>query len=144
VDLLNRFIIWSEKSISPLFDALRILLGTALIFKALAFLSDITYLANILSSDLGFSVDSGINAMTVAHVIAILQLITGIFILFGIATRLACLFQIPVVLVAVFFVVLRNPSSGSDLLLSIGVLMLLILFLIKGSGRLSLHYFLFL
>lgn len=58
----------------------------------------------------------------------------------GLLTRVACIMQIPVLLGAVFLV---NTSGGifggqSEFLLSIVVLLLLICFLIVGSGPWSL------
>jgi uncharacterized membrane protein YphA (DoxX/SURF4 family) len=57
----------------------------------------------------------------------------------GLITRFACAIQIPVLIGAVFFV---NPAQGSqtstfEIVLAIVVLILLVYFLIKGPGKVS-------
>jgi uncharacterized membrane protein YphA (DoxX/SURF4 family) len=74
-----------------------------------------------------------------AHYIVFAHLVGGALIAAGLLTRLACLVQIPVLIGAVFFI---NSSAGilapyDVLWLSVIVLLLLVFFLIAGSGPLS-------
>ncbi|MEO6960320.1 MAG: DoxX family protein [Puia sp.] len=68
-----------------------------------------------------------------------MHLLGGALILF---TRLWALLQLPVVFGAVFFVNILSPYVNAELWLSILVLGLLFLFVIIGSGPLSLDHFL--
>lgn len=74
-----------------------------------------------------------------AHYVAFAHLVGGLLIAMGLVTRVAILFQLPILIGAVFFI---NPNHGfysenTELWSSIIVLLLLIFFLIFGSGRLS-------
>jgi hypothetical protein len=67
-------------------------------------------------------------------------LLGGVFIVIGLFTRLAVLFQIPILVGAIIFV---NAKQGvyqgqSNLFFSIVVLVFLLVFLIQGSGKTSL------
>lgn len=120
---------------------LRILLGLILTLKAYVFIKD-TATAKMLIEYTGIGVFSR-NSEILALVITYLGLLCGLFILLGLYTRIASLVQIPVLVVAVFFVNIKKlDDSIFELLLSVLTLGLLILFSIKGSGRFSLdEYF---
>jgi uncharacterized membrane protein YphA (DoxX/SURF4 family) len=59
----------------------------------------------------------------------------------GVLTRFACLIQIPILLGAVFFVDTTFYRPFSEVLLSVLVLLLLIVFLVVGNGRIQLLKF---
>jgi uncharacterized membrane protein YphA (DoxX/SURF4 family) len=62
----------------------------------------------------------------------------GAMMTFGILTRLSALLQLPLVFGAVFFVNLFESPLNTELWLSIICLVLLLVFLVIGSGRFSL------
>jgi putative oxidoreductase len=66
------------------------------------------------------------------------HILGGVLLTTGLLTRLACIIQIPVLLVAVFS---NLFNQFSEFPLSIVVLILLIYFLIVGSGRWSLDWY---
>jgi len=73
-----------------------------------------------------------------AFVIAYLSLLCGLFITIGLLTRVLSIIQIPILIVAAFFVNLKNISYNTfEFILSLIALILLILFAIKGSGTFS-------
>ncbi len=128
---------WSEKHHAPWMDVLRILLGLILTVKGFMFIADTSSLVRILAN---FGVEDGV---FIAHVIAVLHLFTGFLISIGLATRLCCLIEIPVLLGAIFFVNLNTKSEGAlELIFSIIVLFLLAFFFLAGSGRFSAYYYL--
>lgn len=120
---------------------LRILLGLILTLRAYMFIRD-TASAKMLIDYTGIGVFSA-NSEVLALVITYLGLLCGLFILLGLYTRIAAIIQIPVLVVAVFFVNVRKLDDNLfELALSVLTLGLLILFAIKGSGRFSLdEYF---
>jgi len=71
-----------------------------------------------------------------------MQLVGGTMIFLGLLTRLAAILLLPIVFGAIFFVNILNPFFNAELWLSILVMALLILFIIIGSGPLSLDRFL--
>ena len=86
-------------------------------------------------------IDSVLYYVMLFHIVIFVHFVGGIFIAIGLYTRLADLIQIPMIVGAMLLV--SSPariviSGGSvDLVLSIVVLALLVVFLVFGSGRFS-------
>jgi putative oxidoreductase len=118
------------------FSLLRMLLGIILFWKGIVFIRD-TELLKLLVQRTGLGVFSQ-NSEVITFIVAYLTLLCGLFIFCGLFTRACSIIQIPIVLVAIFFVnIQRVDQSTFELVLSIIVLILLILFAIKGSGTIS-------
>ncbi|MEO6682340.1 MAG: DoxX family protein [Ginsengibacter sp.] len=128
----------TEKTyVQPLwFSVLRIFLGLYLLWKGIVFIRDTTLLEQLIERT-GVGVFSQ-NSSTLSFVVAYLSLLCGLFIATGLFTKLSSVIQIPILIVAVFFVnINRIDTSAAELVLSIITLCLLIFFAIKGSGSLS-------
>ncbi len=118
------------------FTLFRIALGLILFWKGIGFIRD-TELLKLLIQRTGIGVVSQ-NSDVLSFLISYLSLLCGLFILTGLFTRTSSIVQIPILFIAVFFVNMKNiGQSNFELVLSIIVLLLLILFAIKGSGTLS-------
>lgn len=114
----------------------RIVLGLILFWKGIGFIRDTT-LVQLMIHRTNIGVFSR-NSEAIAFVVSYLSLLCGLFILCGLYTRTSSIVQIPILLVGIFFVNLKNiGESNFELVLSIIVLILLIVFAIKGSGTLS-------
>jgi len=114
-------------------DIVRIALGGFLFYKAVDFLYNMSDLVNLMSSQSSFG---SFTYVLAGHYVVFAHLLGGIFLIFGVLTRFACIIQIPVMLGALFFV-----RSNEDMLrpysqmgIRIVVLLLLIYFLIAGNG----------
>ena len=116
---------------------LRIVLGVILLWKGFIFFQNSVLVESLLKRNTFQMIDN--NSETFAFIITYINLLGGFFILIGLFTRWMCLIQIPILLGAIFFVqdMASVSFTNSELLLSIAVLVLLVLFLIKGSGALS-------
>ena len=116
---------------------LRIILGIIILYKGFIFFKNSVLVESLLKNNSFQMIDK--NSETIAFIITYINLLGGFFILIGLFTRWMCIIQIPILLGAIFFV--QDMASASftntELLLSIAVLVLLILFAIKGSGALS-------
>lgn len=125
---------WGDSHHPAWLDILRIILGVFLFFKGVSFISDTTA-SSALMKGLNFNLWS----VTAVHYVAFAHIFGGLLIAIGGLTRIAILFQLPVLIVAVFFANLREGFAGinSEFWLSLFTLFLLILFLIMGSGRYS-------
>ncbi|HEY4155651.1 MAG TPA: DoxX family protein [Puia sp.] len=114
----------------------RVALGIILLLKGISFIRDTATLKSMIQQTglETFARHSDIWAFLVAFI----NLLGGLFIACGLFTRTSSIVQIPILIIATFFVNIR-PAAGSslELILSIVVLGLLILFAIKGSGALS-------
>ena len=122
---------WADAHHPKWLDIVRMLLGIVLIVKGISFVGNTEIIVNMLAySAVQFL------SMAIAHYVITVHVVGGILITIGLITRIAVLFQIPILIGAIVFV---NISSGffainSDLPFSILVLSLLIFFLIYGSG----------
>jgi putative oxidoreductase len=139
MDLIQKAYSWKEVHRDSLIIAgLRVLLGIFLMVKGVLFISDTTALQNIISTS---RIEFG--SIVIAHYIALMHITGGVLIAMGTITRVAVLLQLPILIGAIVFNA-RNYviTIHSELLVSIGVLLLLIFFLFYGSGVYSADYML--
>lgn len=136
MNLLHSVEKWGDAHHPKWLDIIRVVLGIFLVFKGIDFINHMDRLTDLMgrSRFLG-SLSLGL----LAHYIVFAHLVGGALIAAGLLTRLACLVQIPILIGAVFFI---NSSAGilapyDVLWLSVIVLLLLVFFLISGSGPLS-------
>lgn len=115
---------------------LRVLLGLFLLWKGISFIRDTVHLKSLIE-ETGIGTFSQ-SAAAFTMIVAILTLVCGLCLTVGLFTRIAAAVQIPILLVAILFVNIKQMEQGGfELVLSIVVLLLCILFAIKGSGSLS-------
>lgn len=121
----------------PIFyTVLRIVGGIILLYKSYHFILN-TVSAEIEIQQTGISFFTE-NAEPLALIITCLGLLCGFFITVGLYTKAAAIIQIPVLIVAVFFInIKRIGDNYFEFFLSIVMLLLLILFAFKGNGPLS-------
>ena len=121
---------------SGLLTLLRIFTGIVLIYKSINFIRDAA-VAKTKIEQTGIGVFTE-NSEILALVITYLGLLCGLFIALGLFTRFCAILQIPILIVAVFFVNFRNIEGNVfEFVLSMIILLLLIFFALKGSGRFS-------
>lgn len=135
MNLLQRIDNWGETHHPKWIDVVRIMLGVLLIWIGVLFIQNRDALTAVIEKQPFFTV----GAFILAHYIVFAHLAGGLLIALGLLTRVAIIANIPVLLGAVFFVHTRTglfnvyPEAG----LSVLVLLLLVFFLIVGSGPLS-------
>ena len=124
-----------DKSYHPkLLIFFRICLGLALFLKGIQFIQDKSLIRHVFTESLILQ-----EYFWLQTLIPWLNLLCGVFIILGLFTRLATLIQIPILIGAIVFV---NSKKGvyageSELLFSIFILVLLLLFLFEGGGPFS-------
>jgi putative oxidoreductase len=124
---------WSDKHQNVFMDGLRMLLGLVLVIKGIQFGLH-PHDVKVLVSQTPFSFMS----FMILHYIIMVHLAGGVMIMLGVATRIAIIFQLPVLIGAILFVHRSAMFSFySEHGLAIGILALLLVFLFYGSGRLS-------
>jgi uncharacterized membrane protein YphA (DoxX/SURF4 family) len=140
----KRGLAWVEEHRGDLFDVMRIYLGIGLFVKGIQFITDIDFLLNVLRQSATIEFKFRPVETFVAHYIAMAHLAGGLLLAAGIMTRISALFQLPILVGAVFFV-----HADSDLLahnthfdFAALVLFLLVLIFIHGGGRLSVDHYL--
>lgn len=130
---------WADAHHPVWIDYIRIVLGLFILYKGILFISDTGALLNIAqSTDITFF------NMAMAHYVAFAHLVGGILIAAGLITRLAVLFQLPILFFAVFYVNIKqgflSVSNNLEFEISLIVFILLIVFLIYGSGKFSVDH----
>jgi putative oxidoreductase len=136
IDIITKIEKWGDTHHPRWVDMLRIILGLVLIWKGIEFALNLDAFS-VLMAKSRLATSFGISLS--AHLIIVIHIIGGLMINIGTNTRSCCLFQIPILLVAVFFVNLANNvfKPYSEFWLSASVLVGLIFFLIEGNGSLS-------
>ncbi len=129
---------WGDTHQSKWLAFFRIILGLIIFFKGLFFLQNTDAINEMIANSA-----VSIYAVALTHIVALAHLMGGFLITIGLVTRIACLFQVPILLGAIFFV---NAQKGffsihSELGLSILVLALLLFFVVFGSGKISVDEF---
>ena len=127
---------WADSHHPNWIDIIRIALGLTILFKGILFISNIGALLQLMErADLLFF------HLGIAHYVAFAHLVGGILIAMGLVTRFAIIFQLPILLLAVFLVNVKQGfftvSNNFEFELSLVVLILLVVFLIYGSGKWS-------
>ena len=135
MNISNKISAWDNKY-PVLFVILRVVLGLILVLRGIYFLTTIKPLFYLIKD----SRLSGLNInMPLALFICWVHILGGTFIILGFLTRISVWAQIPIILGAIIFINLNNSLSVTypDLLLSVFVLILLILFALAGGGKIS-------
>ncbi len=134
MNVFHKIEYWGDRHHPAWLDVVRIGLGVFLFLKGIGFISDTTRLIELVN---GLKID--LWPVMAVHYVAFAHIFGGFLIALGVLTRLSCLLQIPILLVAVFFVNIRQGFSylNSELWVSMVTLLLVILFYIVGSGRFS-------
>ncbi|NGM74748.1 DoxX family protein [Sphingobacterium sp. SGL-16] len=116
-------------------DYLRISLGVIILAKGISFINDRDAVQHLIEQT-----NFQLSIWGAVHYVVFTHLVGGLFIILGFQTRLACILLFPVLVGAVFFVNITNGFGflNSEFWLSIFVMLLLIIFIIQGSGRFSL------
>ncbi|TCJ13291.1 DoxX family protein [Flaviaesturariibacter flavus] len=130
---------WGERHHPGWVDILRIALGIFLFVKGIAFARDTEALSSLIARE---NFDS-FPVVLLAHFIIFAHIVGGFFIATGLLTRASCAVNIPILLGALVFVNWQAMHYMTLLPVSILTLLLLIYFLIVGSGPFSLDRVLF-
>ncbi|HWK06398.1 MAG TPA: DoxX family membrane protein [Puia sp.] len=136
MNLVQRVEHWGDTHHPQWLDILRIVLGVFLCYKGIEFLTNMGGMLSLMTSKMSFG---SFTSVLMSNYISFAHILGGILLILGVLTRFACILQIPILIGAIFFI---NASPDlyrpfSQLLLTIVVLLLLVLFLIVGNGRLS-------
>lgn len=129
---------WASRHYPKWLNFVRMALGLIIFFKGYVYIRDTETLMHILRNT-----EADMATLGMVHFIAFAHIFGGIFIALGLGTRVAVVFQLPILLGAVLFV---NASKGffavnSELGFSLAVLVFLFIFLIYGSGKISLQQY---
>lgn len=134
---IHKFERWGDTHHPKMLDIIRMLLGVFLVSKGYTFLNHLPFLRDLIIENKAISQSPELVTF-ILYYVTYVHLVGGTLIFFGLSTRLAALFQLPIVFGAVFFVNILSSFVNVELWLSILILALLLLFVVIGSGPLSL------
>lgn len=136
MNLVHKIETWGNTHHPIILDPLRIALGIFLVLKGADFMNHTAEVYSLVASKNAAALPDGV-LMTVVYFVAFVHLSGGLLIALGVATRLASLVQIPIVFGGVLLANSVTLPVNNDAWLSIVILVMLILFSIVGSGKLS-------
>jgi putative oxidoreductase len=135
MNMLQRVEHWGDTHSPNWLSAVRILLGIFLMAVGVLFVMNRDALIATINQKPALAAIS----VMLAHYIVFAHIVGGLFIAMGLLTRFCTAANVPVLLGAVFLV--GSPSGlfnvYPSMALTVLVLLLLILFVIEGSGRIS-------
>lgn len=135
MNTIQQIKVWSSTHHPRWLIIIRIGLGLFLFAKGINFMRDSQMLESLIYG-------SRTQAENETHWLPILitwaHLLGGFFLMIGLMTRFIALTQIPILIGAIVFLNKSGGATPSDLGLAILTLLLLIFFLIEGSGPISL------
>ena len=140
MNLVQKMEHWGDTHHPQWLDLIRIALGVFLCYKGVEFLNNMGAMLGLVTNRMAFG---SFTTMLMSNYIAFAHILGGILLVLGVLTRFACILQIPILVGAIFFINL-DPQlyrPFSETLLSIVVLLLLVLFLVIGNGRLTMLRF---
>jgi putative oxidoreductase len=141
MDLVHKIEHWGDTHHPNALDLMRVALGVFLFLKGLAFLDNTTYLQNLIE-DQHFVQFTPVVLMILVYYVTFAHLVGGVLIALGTLTRLACILQIPIVLAAIFLTGIFVEPINTMVWPSVSALVLLVLFMVIGSGPWSLDKYL--
>ena len=137
MNLAKKIAAWGDNHHPWVLDIVRIILGLFLMNKGIVFLEDSGYLRDLILEKEAINQPPALISAIVFYV-SYIHVLGGGLMALGLFTRLWAVLQFPVVFGAVFLVNIIRPFVFAELWLSIIVLSLLTLFIIIGSGPISL------
>lgn len=141
MNLVHKIENWGDTHHPVVWDVLRIALGIFLFLKGIAFMENTADLKGIIESQNMIEFSSGM-LIAMVYYVTFAHMVGGIMIALGILTRLSSIIQIPIVLGAVLVNNMLLAPINTQLWYSVIALILLVIFVIIGSGPLSLdRYF---
>lgn len=133
----NPRLIWFRENRDMAIEVLRIYLGIALLIKGIQFVIDPVQAEQYMEM-----INFPFFEFLSIHIVAIVHIACGFLLAIGLISRVAALVQVPILLGAVFFVHFQQGlfTKEQNLEFVILVLFLLLVFVVYGSGRLSVDY----
>lgn len=129
---------WSDHHNNIVLDYLRIFLGLVIIFRSFSFAAHEDLIHSLILRDgIQYLTFMGIQYLILAGIGG------GLLIAFGLLTRTGVLLNIPVLFTEIFFVSMpgRLMPVDRELIFSVIIFLLLLFFLIYGSGEFSSDHF---
>lgn len=127
---------WANAHTYYTLDILRVALGVFYFIKGIQFISESQILMELIKPLRDFG-----GVMLVIHYVAPAHLVGGLLIAFGLLTRWALIAQLPILISAILINFIGEMNAG-NLVMATVILLLTCFFIIYGSGKHSVDYYL--
>jgi uncharacterized membrane protein YphA (DoxX/SURF4 family) len=129
---------WTNQHHPKWVDYLRIFLGIILLIKGITFIANKEQVVQMISNN-----EFWIFHYLIAHYVIGGYIVCGTAIIIGLFTRLVVLFEIPALLGSIIFAGMHKGllAINSESAYSVIILALLLFFLVYGSGKISVDYY---
>jgi uncharacterized membrane protein YphA (DoxX/SURF4 family) len=141
MNIANKIKNWGDLHHPKVLDLIRMVLGLFLVVKGVVFFNNAAYLRYLIIEHQAINQPPEV-ITAIIYYVTYMHMVGGALIFLGLYTRLLAILQFPIVFGAVFFVNIFSSYINSELWLSVLALALLVLFIIVGSGPLSLDHLL--
>jgi len=141
MNLIHRIEKWGDGHHPKFLDIIRVALGIFLFLKGLGFMQNSANLKEMIENQPDISLSSGW-LMAAVYYVTFVHFVGGILISLGILTRISALLQIPIVFCAIIFINYLQSPFNTDLISSVAAFLLLLVFLVVGSGKWSVETYL--
>jgi putative oxidoreductase len=141
MNVLQKIEYWADHHHPIWLDTIRIFLGLLLVIKGVAFIINKEEVIQKLSSTSGMS---EFVAFYVGHYVIVAFIVGGIFVTIGFITRWALLFQLPAIIGEIVMADFHRNffALNSEFSYLILVFVLMIFFILYGSGKISFDHWL--
>jgi putative oxidoreductase len=137
MNITHRISAWGDRHHPKILDIIPMIFGAFLAFKGIVFFNDAGYLRDLILEKEAVNQPPGL-ITAIIYYVTYVHILGGGLIFIGLYTRLWALLELPILFGAVFLVNIAAPFVYSELWLAILSLALDCLFMIIGSGPLSL------
>jgi putative oxidoreductase len=138
MNVVHKIETWGNAHHPVALDPVRIVLGVFLLFKGISFMNNTYTIHSIMVNQNVISLSDS-TLMFFVYAVAFIHLAGGIMIALGVLTRIAALVQIPIMVAAVVMSSSIQLPVNTETPLAVAVLVLLIVFSVIGSGKLSIE-----
>jgi putative oxidoreductase len=122
------------------FTIFRVMLGLCLAIRGIYFLNNVQSLQEVIENSSLNTLDL---SLLLAMIITWIHILGGTLIILGLLTRIAVWAQLPILLGAIIFINKNGMAlTHADLLFTLFILVLLVLFALEGGGKNSMDHYL--
>jgi uncharacterized membrane protein YphA (DoxX/SURF4 family) len=136
MNLVHKIETWGNAHHPVVLDPIRIALGIFLVFKGVSFMNNTPMLHSIIANQ--NTLPDGV-LMTMVYIATFVHIVGGIMVALGVLTRIASLIQIPFVLAGIIIATSVELPINTEIALAVVVIVLLGVFSVVGSGKLSIQ-----
>jgi len=140
MNLINRIEHWGDAHHPAFLDIVRVALGLFIFLKGIVLTGNNTYLETLILNSNSVNISTPFLLMIIYYA-TFAQMVGGVLIMIGRWTRRAAIILIPILCGAVIIIRAYHAPFDFELLYAFITLLLLIVFMIIGSGPLSLDRF---